>query len=252
MKIAVISDIHGNMEALEAVLKDIKEQGAERIFICGDLALAGPQPQETVDKIIELAGQKNVVIILGNTDEMIIKSSGRQDDGYTPGDKTMASSLKFSQQVLRPDQIEFLRKLPLKYSEKIGELEVLLVHGSPRKIGENISPDLDEQKLKDTIAGTTEDIIFCGHTHLPVIHRVNNQTIVNVGSVGRPFTETPDACYAILDYPDLSTKEFNISHRFVNYERETTAKKLEELPFEGSEKLSAVILQPLKRFELFK
>lgn len=274
MKIAVISDIHGNLEALNAVLQDIETQEIDKIFICGDLAMGGPEPEKTVDKIIELLKQKKAAIILGNTDEMIIKAFGKQEKEYTPADETMAASLKYTQQILRPDQIEFLKQLPLKHKEKIGKLEILFVHGSPRKINENISPDLDEKILREILSGTQEDIIFCGHTHLPVIYKINNQTIVNVGSVGRPFTENPEACYAILAYPasdrmsskpaggqsptfGFSTpasysKDFNISHKFVKYDKETTAKKLQKLPFSGSEKLAQVILHPLDRHDLFK
>ena len=251
MKIAIISDIHGNIEALNAVLQDIENQKAEKIFICGDLAMAGADPEKTVDKIIELINRKKAVCILGNTDEMILKSSGTYGDGYTPGDKTMAASLKYSKQILRPNQIEFLKNLPLQHSERIGKLEILLVHGSPRKIGENIFPDLDEKILKEIVSGVKEDIIFCGHTHLPVVHKVDEKTIVNVGSVGRPFTKNPDACYAIFDYPDLDSKDFEISHRYVKYDKETTAKKLESLPHEGGEKLARVILNPEERFVLF-
>jgi len=252
MKIAVISDIHGNLEALNAILEDIETQGADKIFICGDLAMAGPEPEKTVDKIIELVKQKNAAIILGNTDEMIIKFSKKSKDKYTPADETMAASLKYVGQVLRTDQTEFLKQLPLKHKEKIGELEILLVHGSPRKINENISPDLDEQILKKMLFDTTENIIFCGHTHLPVIYKIGNQTLVNVGSVGRPFTQNPDACYAILNYPNLSNKNFEVVHRFVKYDNETTAKKLQALPFAGSEKLAQTILHPLERHNLFK
>ena len=252
MKIAVISDIHGNLEALNAVLQDIETQKADKIFICGDLAMGGAEPERTVDKIIELSKQKRTAIILGNTDEMIIKAFGKQEKEYTPANETMAASLKYTQQTLRLDQIEFLKQLPLHHKEKIGELAILLVHGSPRKISENITPDLDEKILREILSGTQEDIIFCGHTHLPVIYKVENQTIVNVGSVGRPFTKNPDACYAILDYPDLNKKGFKISHKFVKYNKEKTAKKLQKLPFDGSEKLAQVILQPLDRHALFK
>lgn len=252
MKIAVISDIHGNLEALNAVLQDIELQEIDKIFICGDLAMAGPEPEKTVDKIIELSKQKDVAIILGNTDEMLIKAFGKQEKEYTPADETMAASLRYTQKTLRADQIEFLKQLPLKHREKIGDLEILLVHGSPRKINENISPDLDEQILKEMLSGVHEDIVFCGHTHLPVVYKVDNQTIVNVGSVGRPFTENPDACYAILDYPAPHNKDFDVFHKFVKYDKETTAKKLQKLPFAGSEKLAQVILHPIDRHTLFK
>ena len=72
MKIGVISDIHGNLEALEAVLEDIKEQGCEKIFMLGDYAMAGPNPKETVDKIFKMQFDKNISMIQGNTDLMLV------------------------------------------------------------------------------------------------------------------------------------------------------------------------------------
>lgn len=216
MKIAIISDIHGNMEALNEVLKDMESISIDRIFICGDLAMAGSEPEKTVDIIIELVKQNKASVILGNTDEMIIKEGGFTADGCTPSD---TASLKRSQQMLRADQVDFLKTLSPRHSEKIGELEILLVHGSPRKIDEGIAPNMTEQTLKEILIGVKEDIIFCGHTHLPVIYKINNKTIVNDGSVGRPFTKNPDACYAVLDYPDLNGKDFSISHRFVKYDK---------------------------------
>ncbi len=192
-----MSDIHGNLEYLKAVLKDIEDQKADKIFICGDLALMGRKPQETLDIIIEFSKQKNVSIVRGNCDEMIITAAAR-------GEK-----------ILRPDQVDFLVKLPQQRTEKIGKLKLLLVHGSPRQINEYIYPYLSEQTVKEIISGVVEDVIFCGHTHIPNVHKVGDKTIINAGSVGRPHDQNPYPCYAIMDYSDLSTKNFTITHRFI-------------------------------------
>ena len=76
MKAAVLSDIHGNLDALKAVLEDSKKEKADRIFICGDLAMAGPQPSETIDFLRKLSEEEDVTFIQGNTDEMIVKAVG--------------------------------------------------------------------------------------------------------------------------------------------------------------------------------
>lgn len=248
MKIAVLSDIHGNLDALEAVVTDLKNQEIKRIFICGDLAVAGPEPVETLDYITELSKRFNVTIIQGNTDEMVIKSTGSPEDKYTPPNKIMAESVKYAQKVLRADQKEFLEELPATYQETIGNLSILLVHGSPRKNNEDILPYMDLAKVKEMIEPAKEDIIFCGHTHLPVIYHIEKQTIMNVGSVGRPFTEKPKACYAILDYPDLSSNKFYIDHRFVDYDYESASKKLAALPFEGADKLAHMLIKATSRY----
>jgi len=248
MKIAVLSDIHGNLDALQAVLNDIKSQEINRIFICGDLAMAGPEPVETVDFIIDLTKRYDIKIIQGNTDEMIIKSTGSSDDKYTPSNKIMAEAVKYAQKVLRADQKEFLMELPETYREKIGNLDILLVHGSPRRNNDDILPDMPTEKVKEMIESAKENLIFCGHTHLPVIYHIEKQSIVNVGSVGRPFTEKPKACYAVLDYPDLSGNKFLIDQRFVPYDYESAADKLAEQTFVGADKLAQMLIKATSRY----
>lgn len=248
MKIAVLSDIHGNLDALQSVLTDIKNQEISRIFICGDLAVAGPEPVETIDYIVDLTKRYNITIIQGNTDEMVLKSTGSPDDKYTPPNKIMAEAVKYAQKILRADQKEFLMELPATYSERIGNLNVLLVHGSPRNNSEDILPDMDPEKVREMIKSTNEDIIFCGHTHLPVIYHIGKQTVVNVGSVGRPFTEKPKACYAVLDYPDLSGEKFLIDQRFIAYDYTSAAEKLAKQPFEGSDKLAQMLVKATSRY----
>jgi len=248
MKIAVLSDIHGNLDALQSVVADIKKQEVNRIFICGDLAVAGPEPVETIDFIIDIAKRYNITIIQGNTDEMVIKSTGSPEDKYTPPNKIMAEAVKYAQNILRPDQKEFLMELPEIYSEKIGNLSILLVHGSPRSNNEDIMPDMNLKNVEEIISSAKENIIFCGHTHLPAVYHIGKQSVINVGSVGRPFTEKPKACYVILDYPDLTSNKFFIDQRFISYDYESAASKLSELPFEGSDKLAQMLIKATSRY----
>ena len=242
MKIAVISDIHGNMEALNAVLTDINEQKADRIFILGDLAMAGPEPVKTLDFIMNLQKESAVVIIQGNTDVMIAKSTP------LPPNEIMAGALKYAREIIKDDQKEFLLNLPVNYKEKIGQIEVLLVHGSPRRNDEDILPDFNDEKLMEVLGGAAENLIFCGHTHLPVVYKRGNQMVVNTGSVGRPFTKEPKASYTILDYPDLSTVDYKIIHRSIPYHFEKAAEKLAKQPFEGAEKLAKMLIKATSRY----
>ncbi len=248
MKIAVLSDIHGNLDALQAVIADIESQCIDKICICGYLAMAGPEPVETIDYIHDLQGRKDITIIQGNTDEMIVRATGKPDDPFTPPNDIMAASLKFAQEVIREDQIEFLAKLPVQYEEEVGQVKILLVHGSPRQNNEDILPGQDIDKIQKMIEGTDADIIFCGHTHLPAGYQISKQTVVNDGSVGRPFTETPQACYVVLDIPDLSKKEFQVEHKFIDYDWESAARKLAGLPFYGSDKLAQMLIKATSRY----
>jgi putative phosphoesterase len=248
MKIAVLSDIHGNLDALQAVMNDIRFNNIDKIFICGDLAMAGPEPAETVDFILDLIKKDNAVVIQGNTDEMIVKSTGSPDDKYTPANKTMAEALKYAQSVLRPDQKEFLYELPAKLTVKIGNLDILLVHGSVRANNEDILPDMNIEKVRKIINGASENIIFCGHTHIPVAYHVGKQTVINAGSVGRPFTDTPNASYVILNYPDLVGKKFDFNYRLVPYDHKSSAEKLRKLPFKGADKLAQMLIKAISRY----
>ncbi len=247
MNIAIISDIHGNMEALSAVLEDIKKQNIKKILICGDLTMAGPEPAETLDFIMDYAQNNDVEIIRGNTDEMLVKATGESDDEYTPPNKIMAESLFYAQKLLKPEHIEFLKNLPPQKTVKVGKSSILMVHGSPRRNNEDILPGMDEQALKEIVNGVEEDIIVCGHTHLPAVYRVSYKAVINVGSVGRPFTEDQKACYIVLKF-DNKSKDFRISLKKVEYDVESAAKKLAAQPFEGADKLAQMLIKATSRY----
>jgi len=246
MKIAVLSDIHGNLDALKAVMEDIHSQGAEKIFICGDVAMAGAEPAETIDYLLKERKFKDIVIIQGNTDEMILKSTGSPDDGYTPPNETMAEALKYAQKILSPNKKEFLFELAPSHSEKIDDISVLLVHGSPRRNNEDIYPDMPMDELAKIIEGVEENVIFCGHTHKPVIYHLGKKTVINAGSVGRPFADMPDACYVIL-YTAGSGK-FEVNFRYVPYDYRFSAEKLSKLPFKGAEKLAQMLIKATSEY----
>lgn len=122
---------------------------------------------------------------------------------------------------------------------------MLLVHGSPRRNNEDILPDLSIKKVEEILEGTDADIIFCGHTHIPCGYQTSKkQTVVNVGSVGRPFTQDPKACYVIAEFQDGG---FSIEHRFVDYDKEMAANILRAREFEGADKLAQMLISPSSR-----
>lgn len=239
MKIAVISDIHGNLLALQAVLEDIKHNSIEKIFILGDLAFCGYAPDETISFIRDNLSEH--VCIQGNTDLMIVKATGEAGDPYTPKLDMMANALKFAQEEISADNKEYLANLPVKHSESFGPLNVLFVHGSPRRNDEGITPDIKYSKLDEIVADVKENMIFCGHTHIPITHQSAGKTIINVGSVGRPFGETPRAVYAILDVTNVEQREFDIEHRYIKYDHATATETLGQCDFEGADILSEML-----------
>jgi len=247
MKIAVISDIHGNMQALEAVLKDIEKEKCEKLFCLGDLAMSGPQPVETITFLKKMIDEGKLISIQGNTDEMICCATPKQVEYLKEINPVMGYALENDQEIIPDELKKFLANL-----EKTKELEVLgvkifLAHGSPRKNNENIMPDLPLNQVEEMIAGVDADIIFVGHTHIPCGYQTNTkQTVVNTGSVGRPFTSNAKSCYALVDI--FEDKTFEVEHRFVGYDNKKAAEILSKRTYEGADKLAKMLINPTERY----
>lgn len=242
MKVAIMSDIHGNMQALEAVLEDIKAEKCDKIFCLGDLAMAGPEPIKTIELIKKMSENKNFYLIQGNTDEFISNYSEKLKEEIASIYPIMAAALENDVKIIPENLKIFLKNLPEQMALEFEGLKILLVHGSPRNNSENILPDLDIEKVEEMLKNVDADIIFCGHTHIPCGFQTRTkQTVVNDGSVGRPFTPKPEACYVIAEFEN---KKFDIIHKFINYDNKKAAQILEERPFNGSEKLAKMLINP--------
>lgn len=242
MKVAIFSDIHGNFQALEAVLNDIKSQNCEKILCLGDLAMAGPEPKKVIDFVKE---QTQWEIIQGNTDKFISDFEPSLIDFMKDKFPVMANALLDDVKILDENSKEYLRNLPPQKELEIEGVNVLMVHGSPRRNNEDILPDMPIKEIEEIIKDTKADLIFCGHTHVPCGYQTSTkQTVVNVGSVGRPMTKNPQACYVVADFKNGS---FSIEHRFVDYDRESAANIMKTRKFDGAEKLAEMILHPTER-----
>ncbi len=248
MKIAVISDIHGNIEALNSVLDDIKKENCSKIFCLGDIVMAGPEPRETLIKIRELIKLKDFHIIQGNTDKMLSVFSIDTYNKILETNEVMGSAYLADSKILNEEDKNFLKNLQEKEDIELLGIKILLVHGSPRKNDENIYPDMEIEEVEEIIKGTNANVIFCGHTHIPCGYQTNTeQTVVNAGSIGRPFSTAPDACYAIMEINE-KTSDFTIKHKLVKYNVELASKKLRERKFEGAEKLANLLLKADSRY----
>ena len=242
MRVAVLSDIHGNFQALQSVIEDLKNFGCEKVFCLGDLAMAGPQPRMVIDYIKE---QSDWIVIQGNTDKMIAEFSPEIMKNVKENAPVMAAALADDVFYIEDERKDFLKNLPAQKELEIAGVKILLVHGSPRRNNEDIFPGMALNKIEEMLECVDADIIFCGHTHVPAGYQTNKkQTVVNVGSVGRPMTEEPKACYVVADFQDGG---FSIEHRFVDYDRETAANIMKARDFDGADKLAQMILKPSAR-----
>ena len=241
MKFAVLSDIHGNMFALRAVLEDMKNFEVERVLCLGDLAMAGPEPNKTIDFV----RTQDWTVIQGNTDEMIANFSHDVYEAVKTGAPIMANALEADVKEISSENKNYLKNLPINKSIETDGLKILLVHGSPRRNNENIFPNMDMDVIEEIFRDVDADVVFCGHTHMPCGYQTNSKvTVVNDGSVGRPFTKNPQACYVIAN---ITNGKLEIEHRMVDYDIKSAMEILEKRPFEGAEKLAGMLENPEKR-----
>ena len=251
MKIAVISDIHGNIDAFESVLYDINKENCEKIFCLGDIAMAGPQPCQTIDKIIELNNSEDFYLIAGNTDKMLASSDTNLIyQNLKTKNEIMANAYFDDIKLLKKHHIEFLNSLPESMSLEFSDKKVLLCHGSPRRIDENIHPDLTIEEIEEITKDCNADIIFCGHTHLPCGFQTNTgKTIANAGSVGRPFSLNPKSCYIIFEISENNnSNNFTIQHKMVKYDVQKASDILKKRKFLGADKLAAMLISATSRY----
>lgn len=249
MKIAVISDIHGNMEAIEAVMNDIEKQECEKVFVLGDYAMAGPEPIRAVEYFIDKSNDSKFTLIQGNTDLMIADFTEELYGSLKEKAPVMAEALKNDAELINPVQKKFLKGLPIQKEVEIEGVKFLLVHGSPRKNNEDILPDTPMEEVEKMLENVGADVVLCGHTHIPCGFQTSKRkTVVNAGSIGRTFfvepQSEPKSCYLIIT---VSNGKCVFEHRFVKYDKERAAEKLVSREFEGADKLAGMLLNPAVR-----
>ena len=245
MKIAVISDIHGNMEAINAVMEDIEKQKCEKLFVLGDYAMAGPEPKEAIGYFRSKSNDLNVEMIQGNTDLMIANYTDELYNSLKEKAPVMSEALKDDVSILNEQEKQFLKELPSQKEVIINGVKFLLVHGSPRRNNEDILPDMPIEKVEEIVKDTDADVILCGHTHLPCGYQTTKkQTVVNAGSIGRPFTPEPKSCYLTIS---IENGNCVFEHHFIEYKKELASEKMKKRTFVGAEKLAKMLLNPKER-----
>jgi predicted phosphodiesterase len=189
-RVAVLSDIHGVLPALEAVLAEPDVRSADRIVLTGDIA-AGPQPVETLDLLVSLGDR--VVWVRGNADRELVTVARGGTSGYAVSD--------WAGRQLRPDQVALLDGLAHPVTvELAGFGPVVFCHGTPRDDDEVVLVDSAVARWAEVFAGLDDAVrtVVCGHTHMPFQRLVDRRLVVNPGSVGMPYGR-PGPHWALLD-----------------------------------------------------
>ena len=208
MNIALFSDIHANLPALEAFFADLETRKPDAVYCLGDLVGYNIWANEVINEI----RKRGIPTIAGNYDQGIGLMSDECGCAYkTEPEKDMGKiSISFTNSLVKPDERKYLRTLPahIKVEFQLNEdkLNLLLVHGSPRKINEYLFEDREEKSMLRIMEQADADILCFGHTHKPY-HRILNsgadeqnhyRHAINIGSVGKPKDGDPRGCYVLL------------------------------------------------------
>lgn len=197
MRVVVFSDVHGNLAALDAVLRAIDERGgADRYVVNGDLCAFGPRPVECLERLQALP---DASFVQGNTDRYMLARPSRVVAGDSQGARLRAG-IGWAAREVGEGGLRFLATLPTRQAlHEPAEGSVLVVHASPRGDEEGIFPTTTPGALAPMLEGVEADWLVCGHTHVPSRHRLGRTIVVNEGAVGFPLDGDRRACYATLD-----------------------------------------------------
>ena len=227
--IAIISDIHGNITALNAVLEDIQKRNINRIFCLGDSITKCTHPDLVIDKIKQVCE----VILIGNCDYSICKPSSKNKNFW-------------SRNIIGEERAEFIASLPISYEFYMSGHLIRLFHASPYSLDEIYNPMFSNEFIGKTDKDPTPDIVGFGHIHTPCLVRYKNKTIFNTGSVGVPVEMHNDnindksnkfstvASYTIIEgyygKTELDTISFNSIRVPYNIKKEVEDLKKSDMP----------------------
>ncbi len=176
MRIGLISDIHGNLIALESVLSELKQEQVDRMICLGDVAALGPQPHEVIERLREL----NCPVVMGNTDDWYLQP-------LPEGDDELRELAGWGLQQFTDADLDYLRSFqPVIEMTLDTDKTLLCYHGSPRSYNDVIAPTTPAAEVKSMFAGYRAFIMVGGHTHVQMLRRYEQAFIINPGSVGLP------------------------------------------------------------------
>lgn len=234
-RVAVLTDAHANLPALEASLEAIEQMGLDAVYCGGDLVGYGPHPNE-VCRLIE---ERQIPTIYGNYDYAIARDLEDCGCAYVTEEDRELGQRSVAWTLANTDRRskEFMRGLPFELRFELGSRSIHLVHGSPRKVNEYLFEDKPVRLYERLAAGESADVLVFGHTHKPWIHEYGAVLFVNCGSVGKPKDGDPRAGFATLELDEDGRLAASIER--VSYDAERVAREVAAagLPGEYAEKL---------------
>ena len=196
----MLSDVHGNVTALEAVRKAIKKEKPDVVLIAGDLVMNGAEPGATVDAIRDME-RDGAIVVQGNTDIAVADADYAAafpwmlESGVS---ETVRAAAEWAHDALDDEQLGWLRRLPAERRIRIGDDLILVTHASPGSQTQGFDKGLDPSIVYERISRTDARVICCGHTHIPDVQEFGWKVVVNDGSAGYAFDGDPTASWALV------------------------------------------------------
>lgn len=229
MKLAFISDIHGNANALDAVLADIKERNIDKVYVLGDLCYRGPEPQRSLDLVRSL----NTSVIKGNADEWVVRGVNQ---GEVPDQaiEMMNKERDWICSQLTEESVDYLRNLPTELEIEQNGIKIHAFHATPESLFEVVLPIENDETLTTKMMTKEADLYIYAHIHRPYIRYIDGKCIMNIGSVGLPFDGVKKASYAMVDIQEGS---FQTSIVRVGYDINQTIDQFQQSDYPNKAKL---------------
>jgi predicted phosphodiesterase len=240
MHIALLSDIHGNLIALDAVLADIARLGGvDAYWLLGDLVALGPDPVGVLERLSSLP---NAHCIRGNTDRYVVtgdrpppsQSEVQRQPELLPVLAEISGTFAWTQgMITAAGWFEWMAKLPLELREVLPDgTRCLGVHAAPGlDDGPGIPPDIQDLDLQMLVADCEADLVCVGHTHWPLDRRANGRRVINLGSISNPLPPDLRASYVLIH---ADSAGYQVDHRRVAYDREAVVAELYRLGHPGA------------------
>jgi predicted phosphodiesterase len=226
MRIAVVSDIHGNVRGLDACLEDLAAQGgADRIVGAGDFCIDGPAPRAVLQRLADVGAS----CIRGNTDRYIAEQIVDEAD---------AAMIAWQRAALGTEWLQWLDALPFSLTIGSGSDGLLIVHANPKTDDEHIWPDADDAYLERITDGVEQRTIAFGHLHLPYVRAWRDRLFVNVASAGLPKDGDPRAAYALFTQ---RSGGWEVKHRRVWFDVDLVAREILESGMPESQRHERVL-----------
>ncbi|MDQ0270943.1 metallophosphoesterase family protein [Cytobacillus purgationiresistens] len=233
MKIAFISDIHGNAAALEAVLEDINQRQVDEIAVLGDISFRGLEPKKSL-KIVQ---SLNCRVIKGNADEWVVRGI-RQGEVPEYALENMTIERDWTYRHLEEGDIAYLNSLPETIDMNLNGIDIHAFHATPDSLFEVVMPYEEDETLINKLMVKDASVYVYGHIHKPYIRFIDNKCVVNIGSVGLPFDGATQSSYGLIE---VKEQAYQVSIIRVSYDVEQELNRLDKSDYPNRDFLSKTL-----------